>query len=383
MTLRLTPVLLLAAACAAPITQTAGVSREDIQREQLEQQKLVIQSEWKAQQRLESIALPMLKAARPVCGDRVAVRSGLLLASAGSYERDWRPAARALGLSDTVSIIGVVRGSGAERVGLRAGDRVVSLAGEPLPGGPKGVREVGKRIEKRFALKATPSPGAGSSGRLAPYDLSLAATALPVSVLRDSAELRVEIPMDTVCAFAAVAQKSDDLNAFADGEKIYVTSAMMRFAAEEGELETVVAHEIAHNAMRHIDAKKRNALLGGLLGAALDIGLATQGVYTGGEYANQLAKLGAMVFSQDFEREADYVGLYLMARADHDVSHAANLWRRMATESPGSIKFATTHPTTAERYVRLERTIQEIEAKRASGAPLLPELKAGEGTGGT
>ena len=154
-----------------------------------------------------------------------------------------------------------------------------------------------------------------------------------------------------------------------------IPTAMMRFAAREDELAVVVAHEIAHNAMRHIDAKKKNATFGALLGAILDVAAATQGVNTGGEFTSQGAELGAMTFSQDFEREADHVGMYILARADHHTNTAADFWRRMAQESPGSIKFASSHPTTAERYLRLEQAAAEIEGKRAAGQPLLPELK--------
>jgi predicted Zn-dependent protease len=198
---------------------------------------------------------------------------------------------------------------------------------------------------------------------------------MPLTVKRGDSVSTVLIPMDTVCNYGVVVQKDDALNAFADGNTIYVTSAMMRFATEPAEIETVVAHEIAHNAMGHIDAKKRNAAVAGLFGVLLDVAAASQGVNTGGEYTKQMAALGAMTFSQDFEREADYVGLYIMARANEPVTSSANLWRRMATESPGSIKFASSHPTTVERYVRLEAAAAEIEQKRTTGEPLVPELK--------
>jgi hypothetical protein len=47
----------------------------------------------------------------------------------------------------------------------------------------------------------------------------------------------------------------------------------------------------------------------------------------------------------------------------------------MAEEAPGSIKFASSHPTTAVRFVRLAKTVDEIERKRTAGALLLPEMK--------
>ena len=171
--------------------------------------------------------------------------------------------------------------------------------------------------------------------------------------------------------------KDDQLNAFADGKNVYVTSTMLRFATSDDELATVVGYEIAHNAMHHLDARKTNAVLGGIFGALIDIAAARNGINTGGQYANQFAALGATVFSQDFEREADYVGLYILAAANRPTQSAVNFWRRMAAESPNSIKFATTHPTTAERFVRLEQWQGEIGRKLATGQPLQPEMKSG------
>lgn len=372
---------LLLAACAAPMTQMGAVSLSDVQNEQLKQQQLVVESQWKLQTRLDSVALPLLKAAVPMCGEHVAVRGGVHFENVQAYKRDWQNAARAAGLSDTLSVVSVVPGSAAERAGVRVGDRILGLAGEPVPLGKNAAREATRLFAEHFTASRAPAlaSGAGSTDASSPATYSLpvafAAATMPLSVRRDTAVLSIEMPVDTVCAYSAVAQKDDALNAFADGTTIFVTSAMMRFATEPGELQTVVAHEIAHNAMRHMDARKRNAAIGAIFGALLDAAAASQGVNTGGEYTNEMATLGAMTFSQDFEREADYVGLYIMARAGLDVDHAANLWRRMATESPGSIKFATSHPTTAERYVRLERTAAEIHAKQAAGKALLPEMR--------
>jgi predicted Zn-dependent protease len=102
-------------------------------------------------------------------------------------------------------------------------------------------------------------------------------------------------------------------------------------------------------------------------------------VNTGGEFTKQGGAAGAMTYSQDFEREADYVGLYILARSGRPFANSPNFWRRMAQESPGSIKYASSHPTSAERFVRLEKVVAEIEGKQAQGAPLLPELKETKG----
>jgi beta-barrel assembly-enhancing protease len=79
--------------------------------------------------------------------------------------------------------------------------------------------------------------------------------------------------------------------------------------------------------------------------------------------------------AEDFEREADYVGFYIMALDGWPIDSAPDLWRRMAAESPGSITFASSHPTTAERFVRLEQWIDEIHKKQVAGEPLRPTMK--------
>jgi hypothetical protein len=154
----------------------------------------------------------------------------------------------------------------------------------------------------------------------------------------------------------------------------------MRFLSND-ELRVVIAHEFAHNAMGHIKAKKKNSIFGAVLGALGDVFMASQGINTGGYYTSQGAKAGATVFSQDFEREADYVGLYALTLADLPLDPAPMFWRHMAQAEPKSIGFASTHPTTAERFVRMEQAITEIREKTASHQALLPSKKGAPESG--
>jgi hypothetical protein len=70
----------------------------------------------------------------------------------------------------------------------------------------------------------------------------------------------------------------------------------------------------------------------------------------------------------------------MCSRGGRDTKDNADFWRQMAQESPGSIKFASSHPTSAEWFLRLERTHTEIEAKRAANEPLAPTMKDGKPT---
>jgi predicted Zn-dependent protease len=66
-----------------------------------------------------------------------------------------------------------------------------------------------------------------------------------------------------------------------------------------------------------------------------------------------------------------------MARAGYDIDAAAPIWRRMGATAAnvGNLETATTHPTSAERFLRLEKSTAEIKAKIAAGKPLTPEFE--------
>jgi beta-barrel assembly-enhancing protease len=381
--------MVTATACAAPVTQLGAVSANDVRTEQLKQQQLVLQSGFREQQRLGNVAYPILKAAVPFCGEAATARSGLRFANLAAFTREFRAAAQSLGFSDTLLVVGVTAGSAADRAGIRVGDRIVEVGGSAAPLGATAVRDLAQRLSAPASSRAAvfgpdgvghltirhpDRTGALAFGGIAAQD----GTGLAVAVA-DSAALgtttSLALPADTVCAYSTLVEKSDVLNAWADGQSVTVTTAMLRFAAADSELAVVVGHEVAHNAMRHMDAQRKNAGLGAIFGAIVDIAAAANGVNTNGAFSKQGAEIGATSFSQSFEREADYVGLYLLARAGLPLSTAPAFWRRMAQESPGSIRFASTHPTTAERFVRLEQATAEIAQKRAAGQALTPTMK--------
>lgn len=354
------PLAFLAGGCATTTTRLAPVAPEVVAAEAERQRELAVATVSEQQRRLDDIAYPLLVAAAEFC--EAEPRSGYRAGSAAAFDGDWRAAAvAALDLSDTLSVIGVTDGSPAHAAGLRIGDRIQRIAGV----GPFVGTSAGKRFNEVTASVLAPG-----------MDRYV------MAVRRGSEELSLEIAPRPACPYGAHVTEEGELNAYADGKAVYITTTMMRFADDE-ELAVIVGHEIAHNAMDHLDAKRSNAIGGALLGAIADIAMAGAGVNTGGYYTSQGAQTGALAFSQDFEREADYVGLYLMALAEYPFDEAATFWRHMAIAAPGSITMARTHPTTAERFVRLEQTVAEIRAKLESGEPLRPNMKSDStGVGG-
>lgn len=193
-------------------------------------------------------------------------------------------------------------------------------------------------------------------------------------------------PAGTPCSFTFVLDKekrrkgqasspSSEVNAYADGERIVVTPGMMNFATTDEELALVLSHEYAHNVMSHVASQQVNTMAGTIVGLALDVAAASQGLDTGGGFQNIGGNVGLLSYSAAFEREADYVGLYIMQHSGYNTQRAVDFWRRMAGLNPSSITEAGTHPTTPERFVAMKKTMAEIQYKKDNKLVLLPDFK--------
>ncbi len=177
------------------------------------------------------------------------------------------------------------------------------------------------------------------------------------------------------CVYDVVLSRKRGINAYADGRRIHITYDMMNFASSDVELATVIAHEYAHNLLGHVANTQKNVMAGALVGLLIDGVAASQGYNTKSQFTEMGAGIGRLSYSQDYEKEADYVGLYIMHLAGYDISSAPYFWRKMSIKNPDSISFSSTHPSNSERFIALERTVQEILYKRASNAPMLPNIR--------
>ena len=344
---------LMVGGCAGTTTRLASISPEAVKAEEVRQREIVLIELNKAQQRLDDISFELLEAAALLCKEDVAPRLGIRFATAVQYEGEYEDAARsALGLGDVLTLTSVSSESPAADAGLEEKDQLLAVEGSRLPVGEEGL-EVASESIRMSALLGSVNLTIGRAGR----------------------EIEIAVIPKSVCAYPAVVEVEGGINAYADGERVVFSWAMMRFA-DDDELRTIVGHEIAHNAMRHIDAKKKNALLGGLFGALLDVvGEASTGVPSQGANTAAFMNDGGAMHSQDFEREADYVGMYILARANLDLENSPDVWRQMGQISPSAIAYASSHPSNAERFVRLSQTIEEIKEKRSMGLELLPDMK--------
>ncbi|MCH8237768.1 MAG: M48 family metalloprotease [Proteobacteria bacterium] len=347
--------LILLVGCAAPTTKQVKINPVLAEIEAKKQRELVLREMVVANKRLSEISYRVLTGAVTLCPKKKHKRLGLHLWNMYSWKNEWRDTAVGIfEVSNVVQVSFAVPDSPAAKAGFREGDVLTSIGDWPLPVGEKGIEKVSDKLRELLKEKTE---------------------SLSIGIIRDEKQHTLSVDAVDSCDYPVLLDPDDAVNAFADGEKLHITRGMMRFIRDDNELALVLSHELAHNTMGHIDAKKQNAMAGAVGGFLIDILFAGLGANTGGKFADIGAQAGANAYSVEFEQEADYVGMYAMALSNFKLEEAPNFWRRMATQSPESIKFKSTHPTTPERFLALEATVKEIRAKQVSGQPLQPDMK--------
>ena len=158
---------------------------------------------------------------------------------------------------------------------------------------------------------------------------------------------------------------ASDINAFAlPGGPMYVNRGMIEAARNEGEMAGVMAHEIAHIAMRHATAqatkqgswKAQLGTIGAILGGAI----------LGGQTGAQLGALGVQIwqtrYSREYETQADILGSQIMARAGYDPRDLANMFQTIARQGSGRVpEFLSSHPDPGNRFETINREAQLLE----------------------
>ena len=261
--------------------------------------------------------------------------AGWLLHAASQYSAELRPHAEArFGLDgDLPGLLAVPEGSAADLASLRRGDLLLRVNGEALARG----------VDRRTAAFE------GVEVNIRKLDLALAEGPLELIFRRGGAELTATITPQRACGYDVQLDPSDELNARADGKRLYITTAMAGFTATDDELAVVLGHELAHHVLGHRawhEAETR--------------GRQTQTVPALSETAGGT------------ERQADRVGLYLAARAGFDSSIAPAFWRRFGAYNWRVRYPQWNHPSAEARARALEDVQVEISARRASGQPLVP-----------
>lgn len=157
---------------------------------------------------------------------------------------------------------------------------------------------------------------------------------------------------------------ASDINAFAlPGGYIYINRGIIDNAKTEGEVAGVVAHEIAHSALRHgtHQASKAYAaqaglqILGGLLGGKVGGNTAQILNTVGGVGLNALF----LKFSRELETQADVRGAQILAASGYSPSDMVSFFHQLEkVDKSRKTTWLSHHPAPPDRIARIEKERQ-------------------------
>ena len=156
--------------------------------------------------------------------------------------------------------------------------------------------------------------------------------------------------------------QDDAINAFnVPGGLVYINTGLIAQSGSAAELAGAVAHEIAHGVARHGTARLSKAQDANAAAAVLGVG--NSGL---GGIAAQVAAQGAFAsFSRSDEREADRLGVQIMAGAGYNPDGLADLLQRLASQegSGGGVKFFRSHPLSSDRVRNVQALSRSVNKR--------------------
>lgn len=229
----------------------------------------------------------------------------------------------------------------------------------------------------RHALPTPSAEEVGAAAALIAQASPLAPSTRPASedaALLSRATARVTSAAEPLCAAG-----TGRLSAEASGRgRVTISAGMLRVLDTEEEVAAVLAHEFGHHLAGHLGRGLARGSVAGTAAGAVIGAIVPFGGLAGWAIGQGAAELGAgaarLAYSKEEEREADYLAVYLIARAGYDPDRAARIWVRLAPPGAGATAgFLDAHPSDAERLASWWRSTGE--ARNSAG--LVPRLASG------
>ena len=371
------------AACATPSTSFPVIPEAQVQAAALIDQRASVEARLDRLARVQAIAWPLLVENVGLCHERRADRFGISIGN----DRTIRSLAdgftleqvNAIGYDASPVVLNVSAGSPAALAGIVRGSVPVRVGGTEINGEMKALNgALADFTELREKAKEADRSDAEGASEL---------PVLPVVFRQpDGSELEADLAPETVCSIPINVSERDAVNANTGGTSVNMFRGLLTYMQNDDDVAIVVAHEIGHVIGRHVPKQRRNSYTSGMVvwGVPLALGASIfdgffgsalerwAGVETPPGQAGMTRVLNGVLGTRSFEREADYIGMYVAARGGVDISNAENVFAAFSKLSPTSTYGVRTHPTTPERQLAIKAAREEIEAKRAAGELLIP-----------
>lgn len=276
------------------------------------------------------------------CRAPLVPQPGLILHALEQYEPSDRKAVDArFALGEQVGVMAVVPDGPAQRAGIAAGDKLLAINGRALP--PRA--DAPSRITRAAQVQAL----LAEELRRGPVKLRVTGPGGDREVLLHN-EAGCPSPVELIA--------DGGINGWADGERILIGDGLVQACASDDELAFVIAHEMAHNLLRHRERLAARAPLG-LLQTAKETSTGMRGAE---EEADSMAVALAMTAGYDLTDVELFLGDLLSQRASADTHPEAG--RRLS-----SLRAAVSRngqwPAGA---VAEERSVNTASSDRVSGS---------------
>lgn len=277
------------------------------------------------EQRVATIGHRLATSAGDLCAPGAPL-AGIKIHDASQYGRDSAPDLRAaFGSGPWPKVLALAAGGAAARAGVQPNDSILAIDGAPIPPAPEGKGYA--RVASAFAM----------------LDRAMADGVARLSLERQGRPLTVAVTADRGCAGRFELQIGGGVTAKADGDNVVIASRLVAFAPDDGELAAAMAHELAHNILRHRDRLNAAGISRGIL-----------------QNFGRSARL-----TRETEIEADRLSVYLLDRAGYPMAAALSFWDRF--RKVASDLFVGTHPSNARRIETIRAEIDRVRGARARG----------------